>query len=126
MGEERRRLAAEVLPRVLAELVAATDKIFFQSIHDLLAPSLVARDAVALVGDAGCILRPHTAAGTTKAAVNACVIAQSLQAAQCRVAPALEQYNTEMLELGRHLVQVGAQIGQQSQFATEGEGPIKT
>ena len=115
LAEERKRVAREVLPPVLAELVEATDKVFFQAIHDLLAPSLVAQGRVALVGDAGVILRPHTAAGTTKAAVNASVLARCLRASGADIGAALKEYNAEMLELGRHLVEVGSAIGQQSQ-----------
>lgn len=79
VAEGRRKFAREVLPPPLAEMVCETEDIFVQAIHDYLASSLVFEGKVALVGDAGCILRPHTAAGTTKAAINAWAMAQCLQ-----------------------------------------------
>lgn len=51
------------LPPALAALVGSTSQVFVQAIHDLLAPCLAPNPACCLLGDAGCILRPHTAAG---------------------------------------------------------------
>ena len=118
--------AKNVLPPPLAEMVAATgEEIFVQAIHDYLAPRLASGDdGWALVGDAGCILRPHTAAGTTKAAINAAALAVSLveergvrnKGGRRGVAAALDRYHTEMMQVGRTLVKIGVDIGTKSQF----------
>ena len=123
MAEARRQLAAEVLPGPLASLVACTRDIFVQAIHDMLAPALAFAGRAALVGDAGCILRPHTAAGTTQAAVDAWALARCLEESGHRVAPALERYDSAMRGLAAELVRVGKDIGTRSQFPERlGEG----
>lgn len=126
VAEHCRQLAQGSLPTQLAELVGNTKEIFVQAIHDMLAPQLVFKDRVALVGDAGCILRPHTAAGTTKAAVNAWMLATCLHRHRCmctrgggggsRLKAALEEYQGKMMELAEYLVKVGVTVGTQSQF----------
>lgn len=65
-----------------------------QTVNDLLAPSLVFGGRAALVGDSGCILRPHTAAGTTKARLCASVdwgrksVTETVSTACCQSATA--------------------------------------
>lgn len=63
--------AERVLPFPFATLGSSTENIFLQVIHDLIAPTLTFAHRIALIGDAACLLRPHTAAGSTKAAVDA-------------------------------------------------------
>lgn len=116
VAEVTRKLANEVLPSVLADMVGATPDIFVQAIHDMLSPHLAFHGRVALLGDAGCILRPHTAAGTTKAAVNAWALASCLEACGFDVQRALEEYEAAMLPLAKRLVEVGVAIGTRSQF----------
>ena len=85
----------------------------------MLVPSYTFEEGRAvLVGDAGCILRPHTAAGTTKAAINAWGLARCLKNAAYDVPSAAKRYNETMLEVGRELVDVGVKIGTKSQFPT--------
>ncbi|WP_121323858.1 FAD-dependent monooxygenase [Paraburkholderia sp. RAU2J] len=69
--------ALERLPRMLSQLVAATEAPFLQAISDALSPSF-AKGRIALVGDAACTLRPHTGSGTSKAADDAVSLAQAL------------------------------------------------
>lgn len=123
VARARRRAAREALPPQLADLVDATSDIFLQAIHDMLAPSLAFGGRAALVGDAGCILRPHTAAGTTKAAVNAWALARALQESGFRMGPALERYSEAMMGVARSLVQVGVELGTRSQFPEGDAGP---
>jgi 2-polyprenyl-6-methoxyphenol hydroxylase-like FAD-dependent oxidoreductase len=98
-------------------MVGATEDIFVQAIHDYLASSMaLGGGRVALLGDAGAILRPHTAAGTTKAAVNAWVLARCLKRAGFEVLAATARYSEAMRAVGRELVDVGVAIGTKSQF----------
>lgn len=68
--------------------MAATDAPFLQAISDVLSPSF-AHGRIALVGDAACTLRPHTASGTSKAADDAVSLAQALGASAPDVAALL-------------------------------------
>lgn len=61
--------------------MSATDAPFLQAISDASSPSF-AIGRIALVGDAACTLRPHTASGTSKAADDAVSLAQALQMPQ--------------------------------------------
>lgn len=72
-----RQLAGERLPSVFSQLVMATRAPFIQAIFDALSPDFV-HGRVALVGDAACTVRPHTASGTSKAAHDAVSLAQAL------------------------------------------------
>ncbi|WP_321845629.1 FAD binding domain-containing protein [Paraburkholderia bannensis] len=72
-----RQLADDRLPAVFAQLVLATRAPFIQAIFDALSPGF-AQGRVALVGDAACTVRPHTASGTSKAAADAVSLAQAL------------------------------------------------
>jgi 2-polyprenyl-6-methoxyphenol hydroxylase-like FAD-dependent oxidoreductase len=79
--------ADEHLPSVLAQLVRATPEPFVQVIYDLQSPAMhIGR--VVILGDSACVVRPHTAAGTSKASGDAVSLAQHLQAADfdCSVA----------------------------------------
>jgi 2-polyprenyl-6-methoxyphenol hydroxylase-like FAD-dependent oxidoreductase len=116
IAENLKEKSRNMLPAALSEMVCSTTDIFVQAIHDYLAPKLVFHDSAVLLGDSGCILRPHTAAGTTKAAVNAWALADCLKLCGFYLAPALKRYNESMLELGRELVEVGVEIGTKSQF----------
>ncbi|MFG6095181.1 hypothetical protein SPB21_08015 [Leptothoe sp. ISB3NOV94-8A] len=68
--QEMRDYAEQVLAPPMQKLVAATRESFVQEILDLDVPQ-VAFGRVILLGDAAFIVRPHTAAGTSKAAANA-------------------------------------------------------
>lgn len=116
VGELRKRIAREVLPEGLAGLVAATPDIFVQTIQDLLAPTFVVGGRACLVGDSGSILRPHTAAGTTKGAINAWALAKALGEHCGNLGAALQQYDEKMRPLALYLTKVGQSIGNKSQF----------
>ncbi|KVZ01954.1 FAD binding domain-containing protein [Burkholderia ubonensis] len=67
-----------MLAPTLAALVDATRAPFAQAIQDLAVDRMVFGRAV-LLGDAACLVRPHTAAGVAKAAENAVDLAEALQ-----------------------------------------------
>ncbi|AIO37633.1 FAD binding domain protein [Burkholderia cenocepacia] len=67
-----------MLAPTLAALVDATPAPFAQAILDLAAARMAFGRAV-LLGDAACIVRPHTAAGVAKAADNAVGLAEALR-----------------------------------------------
>ncbi|AJY11521.1 FAD binding domain-containing protein [Burkholderia dolosa] len=67
-----------MLAPTLAALVEATHAPFAQAIQDL-AVARMAFGQVVLLGDAACIVRPHTAAGVAKAADNAVGLAEALR-----------------------------------------------
>lgn len=111
-----RELAARTLPGPYAGMVAATPHVFAQAVHDLAAQSVSDGRGCCLVGDAAFIVRPHTAAGTTKAALNAWQLASALQRHAGDVPAALEEYEREALATGLDLTDLGKRIGDSSQF----------
>lgn len=116
IAQKQREFARQVMPLPLADMVYATQDIFVQAIEDLLVPSHSIAERIALVGDSGAILRPHTAAGTTKAALNAWSLANCLKDANFVVSQALRQYNAAMQPVAEELVNIGISIGNKSQF----------
>ncbi|MGU7842917.1 FAD binding domain-containing protein [Burkholderia sp. AW33-5] len=72
-------LAHERLPPVLSQLVDATAAPSVQAVFDVFSPAF-ANGRIALVGDAACTLRPHTASGMSKALADAVTLAQALPA----------------------------------------------
>lgn len=70
-------LAKEALPPLFRELVLASD-VFMQPVQDV-APQRRRQDRVFLIGDAAGTVRPHTAAGTSKAFGDASMLAEALE-----------------------------------------------
>jgi 2-polyprenyl-6-methoxyphenol hydroxylase-like FAD-dependent oxidoreductase len=105
--------ADEHLPAVLAQLVRATPEPFIQVIYDLRAPAMSA-GAVAILGDSACIVRPHTAAGTSKASGDAVSLAQHLQAADFDLSVALPRWETERLAFAERLIHHGWRLARNS------------
>ena len=114
---------ALVAPQV-AEIFARTTP-FFQPIYDLISPRLVF-GRVALAGDAAFVARPHAGAGTTKAALDAACLADSLRDAGKDLTAGLAQYERRQLPFGRALVDVnraeGAYLSAQIKPAAERSG----
>lgn len=110
-GVERdlRAAAAERLPPTFADLVTATDDPFVQTIYDLTVPEMVF-DRVCLLGDCAFVARPHTAAGTAKAAADGIELADAL--ADCDEVPAaLRKWEEVRVDAGRRLVAEGRRMG---------------
>ncbi|WP_435179140.1 FAD binding domain-containing protein [Halorussus sp. AFM4] len=109
--ERRQRTRADdALPDVFSRVVAATDRPFVQAIYDLSVPQM-AFDRTALLGDAAFAARPHTAAGTAKAAADAAALADSLRAND-GVQTALREWEATRLDAGRRLVERGREMGE--------------
>lgn len=101
--------ATDRLPRVFADLVTATDDPFVQTIYDLSVPEMVF-SRVCLLGDAAFVARPHTAAGTTKAAADGIKLAEALRKYE-DITAALHDWETARLDAGRQLVAEGKRMG---------------
>lgn len=94
-------------------LVDATDEPFMQPIVDLRAPQMVFGRAL-LLGDAASVPRPHTAGSTAKAASNAHALALALRSAQQSgdsIDSALKRWETQQLERGRRMTELGISLG---------------
>jgi 2-polyprenyl-6-methoxyphenol hydroxylase-like FAD-dependent oxidoreductase len=111
---------AHIAPQV-AEIFARTAP-FFQPIYDLASPQLVFERAV-LAGDAAFVARPHAGAGTTKAALDAACLADSIREADGDLSRALKRYQRMQLPFGSALVELnraeGAYLSAQIKPKTE-------
>ncbi len=83
---------------------------FFQPIYDVASPRLVF-GRVVLAGDAAFVARPHTGAGTTKAALDAACLANSLDDAGNDIDAGLRRYQDRQLPFGKTLVEVNREEG---------------
>ncbi len=99
---------------------------FFQPIYDVTSPRLVF-ERVVLAGDAAFVARPHTGAGTTKAALDAACLADSLRDAGGDIDAGLKRYQERQLPFGNALVEVnrkeGAYLSAQIKPAAARSGP---
>src|SRR5258705_869010 len=107
------RRAEQHLPAVLAHLVGSTPEPFIQVIYDLRTPAM-SQGPVAILGDSACIVRPHTAAGTSQASGEAVSVAQHLQAANFDLSHALALWQTERLAVAQRLIHHGWQLARNS------------
>jgi 2-polyprenyl-6-methoxyphenol hydroxylase-like FAD-dependent oxidoreductase len=105
--------AGRRLPKVFADLVSATDGRFVETIYDLEVPRMVF-GRVCLLGDCAFGARPHTAAGTAKAAADGTGLADALNARDTRngVGAALDDWERDRLAAGRRLVARGQRMGE--------------
>lgn len=101
--------AETLLPPVLAEVVVQSTAPFAQGIFDLLVPRLVF-DRVVLLGDAACVVRPHTASGTSKAAADALSLAHTLRDHSGTLEAALMAWESERLCAAEQLSNYGKAI----------------
>ncbi|KVV48380.1 hypothetical protein WT27_03860 [Burkholderia territorii] len=103
-----RRLVAPTL----AALVDATEAPFAQAILDLAVERMAFGRAV-LLGDAACLVRPHTAAGVAKAARNAVGLAEALRGGVHESAfdAALSRWEAEQLSTDASLSRLGISLG---------------
>ncbi len=99
---------ALIAPQI-AEIFARTAP-FFQPIYDLISPRLVFGRAV-LAGDAAFVARPHAGAGTTKAALDAACLTDSLCDAGNDLGSGLERYESLQQPFGRAMVEVNREEG---------------
>ncbi|WP_175701781.1 FAD binding domain-containing protein [Burkholderia ambifaria] len=104
--------ARNLLAPTLAALVAATHAPFAQAIRDLVVERMVFGRAV-LLGDAACLVRPHTAAGVAKAADNAVGLAEAMQAFARGTAfdAALSRWERDQQKINASLSALGISLG---------------
>ncbi len=108
------RQAAKALPPALSELVLITPEPFIQKIVDVQVGRM-AFGPVCLIGDAAFTARPHTAAGTAKAAADAWALADSLRT-HGEVDAALADWAPRQLAVGGALVTRARELGERSQL----------
>ncbi|CAB3963951.1 MULTISPECIES: FAD binding domain-containing protein [Burkholderia] len=104
-----RQLARERLPASLSQLVLATHAPFNQAIFDALSPGFV-DGRVALIGDAACTVRPHTASGTSKAARDAVSLAEALPTDATDIVERLSRWSVQRREEVTSLLDKGPQL----------------
>jgi 2-polyprenyl-6-methoxyphenol hydroxylase-like FAD-dependent oxidoreductase len=93
----------------IAEIFARSAP-FFQPIYDLASPQIVF-GRVALAGDAAFVARPHAGAGTTKAALDAACLADSLRDTGNDITAGLQRYERMQLPFGKAVVEVNREEG---------------
>ena len=98
---------AIIAPQIAA--IFAQTAPFFQPIYDLVSPRMVF-GRVALAGDAAFVARPHAGAGTTKAALDAACLADSIRDAG-DLDSGLLRYERMQGPFGKALVEVNQQEG---------------
>ncbi|MDN7478049.1 FAD binding domain-containing protein [Burkholderia multivorans] len=101
-----------LLAPTLAALVDATQAPFAQAILDLAVERMAFGRAV-LIGDAACLVRPHTAAGVAKVAENAVGLAEALRGVVRGTAfdAALSRWEAVQLATNASLSQLGISLG---------------
>ncbi|WDR88872.1 FAD binding domain-containing protein [Burkholderia ambifaria] len=104
--------ARNLLAPTLAALVDATHAPFAQAIRDLVVERMVFGRTV-LLGDAACLVRPHTAAGVAKAADNAVGLAEAMQAVARGTAfdAALSRWERDQQKINASLSALGISLG---------------
>ncbi|HXW40293.1 MAG TPA: FAD-dependent monooxygenase [Xanthobacteraceae bacterium] len=101
--------AGSILAPQIAEIFARTAP-FFQPIYDLISPQIVF-GRVALAGDAAFVARPHAGAGTTKAALDAACLADSIGDAGGDLDAGLARYQRRQQPFGKALVELNREEG---------------
>jgi 2-polyprenyl-6-methoxyphenol hydroxylase-like FAD-dependent oxidoreductase len=104
------------LPRVLSERIHQTVNPFVQVIADMGVEKMY-KGAVALLGDAANLVRPHTASGSAKAYRDAITLATSLQADK-NLGSSLEIWNEHEIKHARALDIHGRQLAFNNQLGT--------
>jgi 2-polyprenyl-6-methoxyphenol hydroxylase-like FAD-dependent oxidoreductase len=99
---------ATIAPQI-AEIFIRTAP-FFQPIYDLASPRLVF-GRVVLAGDAAFVARPHFGAGTTKAALDAACLADSIRDAGDDLGGGLARYERMQKPFGKALVELNRAEG---------------
>jgi 2-polyprenyl-6-methoxyphenol hydroxylase-like FAD-dependent oxidoreductase len=106
------RIKAEARATIAPQIaeVFARSVPFFQPIYDLVSPQIVF-GRVALAGDAAFVARPHAGAGTTKAALDAACLADSLRDTGDDMTAGLQRYERMQLPFGKAVVEVNRKEG---------------
>lgn len=104
-----RAAARRLLPPQFQEAIDSTPRPFLQPIYDVESPRL-AIQRVALLGDAACVVRPHVAAGVTKAAEDALALDTTLQDTG-DVPAALQSFERARMKINRVMIARGRELG---------------
>lgn len=107
--------AGDHLPARLAALIGATTQPFIRAIHECEAMR-IAHNRVCAIGDAGFVLRPHTAAATAKGAEDGYQLACALREHDFDVRAALKTWEARQLALGQRAFEQARDVGDQLQF----------
>lgn len=97
------------LPPQLAAVVGIEQRPFLQGVLDYVAPRLV-RDRALLLGDAGAVVRPHTAMGAAKATGDALALTRALHLSS--VDNAIASYQEERLPVANAIARYGVRLGE--------------
>ncbi|MCJ1353364.1 MAG: hypothetical protein MMC33_003350 [Icmadophila ericetorum] len=109
---QQRDVAKKILPPQFAEIVSLTQHPFVQAITDVVSPSNVFHEGkVLLMGDALAGFRPHTAASTNQAALDAMLLGKMMDGEM-----SVEEWGRMTMEYARHMQRRGVEMGQRSQF----------
>ena len=108
--KKHKTAAEDILPDSFQELLFATEEPYVQAIYDL-SVSRMAFDRACLIGDASFVVRPHTAASTSKAAKNAVALAKSIQKYRGDIATALNKWESSQLAIGNYVASLGIRLG---------------
>lgn len=107
--ERQNRIAEQEFPDPFERYVKTLDDLYIQCIYDLKIPRMVF-DRILLLGDGAFFVRPHMAAGTSKAAADGFTLAESICTHDDRV-EALAAWEASQLELGEQLVDMARERG---------------
>jgi len=116
--KRQKEMAKQMLPPQFAELVDKTKVPFIQAITDVIAPSaMLDGGRLLLLGDALAGFRPHTAASTNQAALDAMKLASAVERLlKGGGIEVLQEWEDEVMEYGKAMQKHGVEIGNRSQF----------
>jgi 2-polyprenyl-6-methoxyphenol hydroxylase-like FAD-dependent oxidoreductase len=118
--KRQKQVAKDVLPPQFAELVEKTEVPFIQAITDVLSPAAVlpGDSRVLLIGDALAGFRPHTAASTNQAAMDAMMLADAINKTleDGDRDEVLKSWEESVLGYANTMQKHGVNIGNRSQF----------
>jgi 2-polyprenyl-6-methoxyphenol hydroxylase-like FAD-dependent oxidoreductase len=106
---EMRQAAETVLAPQFRDLIRLVDRPMLQAIYDIESPRM-AFGRVAIIGDAAFVARPHVAAGVAKAAQDALVLTQALEAVP-DIPLALKRMEATQQPFGRRVIARARELG---------------
>lgn len=107
--DRQNRIAEEAFPEPFARYVESLEDLFIQCIYDLKVPRMVL-DRTCILGDGAFFVRPHMAAGTSKAAADGFRLSEAISAHR-NLDEALREWERTQLELGERLVDMARERG---------------
>lgn len=103
-------LAEKYLSEFPKEIILNTKKPYTQAILDAVVPSLFENN-IALMGDAGILVRPHTASGATKALQDALYMKECLEQGS-DIVDSFKRWNEERHKVSEQLFKLGCSLGE--------------